>query len=248
MHGDEGVARKRRPHRRRRVILIALASVLTLSLIGGGVTLYVLGADNPALFEGKVSEVESRFADGYPQGEIILTGSSFFERWSSSDEDLAPLDTINVGIGSTKIGDQAAYVDRLVTPFHPRAVVVYAGSNDISGLPFFTKQGDDVAARVISYLDDLHQTLPEARLYYVAITEAPIRVGVRAQIQLANGLLAEYAKSTDFLTFIDTSPELLTPEGEIDATLFGSDNLHFNTLGYEKFSQAIRPILIEDLR
>ena len=100
--------------------------------------------------------------------------------------------------------------------------------------------------RVASW-EDLHARLPEARLYYVAITEAPVRAGVRDQIQAANDLIAEYADSTDFVTFIDTAPSLLTPDGEIDSTLFGSDALHFNSLGYEKFAAAIRQVLIRDL-
>lgn len=80
------------------------------------------GADIPTLYAARVSAVERRFAQGPPQGQVLLTGSSFIERWESSSTDLAPLETVNVGIGGTKIGDQAAYMDRLVTPFRPRAV------------------------------------------------------------------------------------------------------------------------------
>ncbi|WP_085510744.1 hypothetical protein [Plantibacter flavus] len=56
-------------------------------------------------------------------------------------------------------------VDRLVIPFNPRAVVVYAGSNDISRLPFFSKGGEDVVDQVITYAEDLHMELPDAQLF-----------------------------------------------------------------------------------
>ncbi|MBP2376844.1 lysophospholipase L1-like esterase [Microbacterium phyllosphaerae] len=216
-------------------------------VIGGiGVNVY-LGADIPALWAGKVEDVEDRFPDGRPQNGVLLTGSSYIEQWSTSEEDLAPLDTVNIGIGGTKIGDHAAYVDRLVVPFHPRAIVVYAGSNDISGLPFFSKSGEDVSERVAQYLETLHQKLPDAKIFYVAVTEAPIRAGVRDDIQKANSLISEFARTTDYVTFIDTAPVLLAEDGDIDESLFGPDNLHFNDKGYEKFSSAIRPVLIDSL-
>lgn len=206
------------------------------------------GADAPALFESRVGDVEKRFADDVPQGQVLLTGSSYFENWETSGQDLAPLDTINVGIGGTKIGDQVAYFDRLVMPFNPRAVVVYAGSNDINGIPFFSKSGTDVADRVRDYLEHMHDALPDAKLFYVAITEAPIREGVRDEIQTANRLISEFAASTDYLTFIDTAPALLTADGEIDSSLFGPDTLHFNTAGYQKFASAVQPALIAILQ
>lgn len=59
----------------------------------------------------------------------------------------------------------------------------------------------------------------------MAITEAPIRKGVRGEIQKANRMLSDWADDTGEITFIDTAPTLLTPSGEIDGSLFGSDRL-----------------------
>ncbi len=236
-----------RRHRIIRNTLLSVGSVIAGVLVIGIGFLVYSGADAPWTFESRVAGVEGRFADGYPQGEVLLTGSSYFEYWETSEDDLAPLESINVGIGGTKIGDQAAFVERLVVPFDPRAVVVYAGSNDINGIPFFSKSGADVASRVQAYLEDLHERLPSAKLFYVAITEAPIRAGVRDEIQTANQSIADYADSTDYVTFIETAPALLTPDGAIDGSLFRDDNLHFNETGYEKFVAAIRPVLLDGL-
>lgn len=239
-------APRKRRRRALRIAIISISSVALVSVLGAlGAGIY-FGADIPAAYAGKVEDVEERFPNP-TQGEVVLTGSSFFELWTTSESDLEPLQTINVGIGGTKIGDQAAYMDRLVVPFNPRAVVVYAGSNDISGIPIFSKNGADVAQRVQDYLEDMHRVLPEAKLFYVAITEAPVRAGVRSEIQEANELIAQFASNTDFVTFIDTAPGLLTDAGEIDDSLFGPDRLHFNDSGYERFSSLIRPVLIDEL-
>lgn len=228
-------------------LMIAGASVAGAAVLAAVGAAAAFAADVPFLYRSRVAAVEKRFHDKRPQGAVLLTGSSFIERWATSEHDLAPLDTINVGIGGTKIGDQAAYVDRLVLVFRPRAVVIYAGSNDINGAPIFSKKAADVAPRVQRYLEYLHGALPSAPLFYIAITEAPQRERVRGEIQEANRLIAEFAASTDYVTFIDTAPTLLTETGEIDRSLFGDDTLHFNEAGYARFASAVRPVLLEAL-
>lgn len=112
----------------------------------------MFGPDRPGIFEGKVDDLEQRVMNPAPQDVVLLTGSSYFELWKTSDRDLAGLNTVDVGIGGTRIGDQIHYFDRLVRPFNPSAVVVYAGSNDISGLPFFSRTADEVVPRVKEYV------------------------------------------------------------------------------------------------
>lgn len=201
----------------------------------------------PRIHAKRVSALEDKFGHVYPEGVVLLAGSSLIERWTTSAEDLAPLQTVNVGIGGTKIGDQREYLDRLVTPFKPRALVLYAGSNDINGIPFLSKRALDVVARIKDYIHEVMFRFPGLPVFYVAITEAPIRSGVRDQIQEANRLLREWADASGDIVFIDTSPALLTASGDIDSSLFGNDRLHFNQSGYTVFAETIREALFASL-
>ena len=184
--------------------------------------------------------IEQRFATGFPRGQVLLTGSSYMEYWHTSEEDLAPLKTTNIGIGGTKAGDHIAYIDRMVVPFAPSALVVYIGSNDISGLPFFSKSAQETVALVERYLDDVRARLPETRIYYIAITETPSRQRVRTELQNANRALADLARTRGDFTFIDTAPTLLRADGSINETLFTDDRLHLNDEGYRLFATAVR--------
>ena len=65
-----------------------------------------------------------------PSGAIVLTGSSSFARWRTMEEDLAPLTVVPRGFGGSTMADVLHYVDRLVMPYKPRAVVIYEGDND----------------------------------------------------------------------------------------------------------------------
>lgn len=137
--------------------------------------------------------------------------------------------------------------DRLVFPFNPRALVVYAGSNDISGIPFFSRRAEQVVSKVKEYVSLVHVRCPGLPIFYVAITEAPLREKVRDEIQKANRLLSEWAEETGEITFIDTAPALLTPDGDIDDSVFSDDRLHLNNQGYERFAAAISAVLLPAL-
>ena len=64
---------------------------------------------------------------------IVFTGSSSITFWETLEQDMAPLPVINRGLGGSKIHQVIHYADRIVIPYHPRAVVLFAGTNDIAG-------------------------------------------------------------------------------------------------------------------
>lgn len=238
---------RRRTRRGVRVTLL-VAGVLVVALAAGSVgALAYFRSDRPQAYEERVRAFERDLMPPASRGIVLLAGSSYFDNWETSDTDLSPLETVNVGIGGTKIGEQIAFIDRLVVPFAPRALVLYAGSNDINGLPLMSGDPESVVDRVKEYVRIAHDRLPEMTVYYVAITEAPVREKVRDDIRLANSLLEEWAQKSGEIIFIDTAPALLTPEGEIDESIFLDDRLHLNPEGYEKFSAVIRERLLADL-
>ena len=69
-----------------------------------------------------------------PKGEILFIGSSTIRLWDLKTS-FPDLKTINRGFGGSEMQDSTRYVDRIVVPYGPRIVVVYAGDNDIMGTP-----------------------------------------------------------------------------------------------------------------
>ena len=66
-----------------------------------------------------------------PHCALLFVGSSSIRLWSSLAEDMAPLPVINRGFGGSTISQSNLYLDRIVAPYHPRAIVFYAGENDL---------------------------------------------------------------------------------------------------------------------
>src|SRR3974377_2369893 len=60
-------------------------------------------------------------------GGIVFTGSSSFTFWLTMEQDMAPLPVINRGFGGALIDDVIRYIDRIVVPYKPKAVVLFAG-------------------------------------------------------------------------------------------------------------------------
>lgn len=183
---------------------------------------------------------------GYDQGEILLIGSSYMEYWTTSEADLGPLHTINVGVAGTRVHNWKENIDNLVTPFHPKAILFYMGSNDIDGTSY-SKSGDEVAQELEEFFDMVHDRLPDIPIYYMSITPVPSRMSVWEDTKRCNELMNQLADERDYMTFIDVTDLVLDENGVPKPELFRSDNTHFNADGYALWASAIRPVMLNDL-
>ena len=64
--------------------------------------------------------------------------------------------------------DVLHYLERVVLPYRPRAVVLFAGTNDISGpKPASARQ---VYEGYLAFVQRVQESLPESLIYFVGIT------------------------------------------------------------------------------
>jgi hypothetical protein len=64
--------------------------------------------------------------------QVLFVGSSSIVKWRDTvAADMAPMPVINRGFGGSQIEDVNRWFDQVVTPCRPRAIVFYAGENDI---------------------------------------------------------------------------------------------------------------------
>src|SRR5258707_13179097 len=66
-----------------------------------------------------------------PQNEIVLVGSSSIRMWKST-EAFPDLKVINRGFGGSQMADSVRDAERIILPYKPPIVVVFAGGNDIN--------------------------------------------------------------------------------------------------------------------
>lgn len=198
---------------------------------------------DPKRFEKDIAAFEA--ADKLkppPEGAIVAIGSSSMRGWHKSiHEDLAPLTVIARGFGGSCMNDALYYTDRMVLAYKPRAVVLYEGDNDIAGgygvEPFVNA--------VQSFSEKIHATLPETRIYVLAVKPSPSRWKHWPEVQRANELLREYCATDKRLKFIDVATPMLKDDGTPKDGIYLNDNLHMKPEGYAIWTASVRPILLK---
>jgi lysophospholipase L1-like esterase len=174
-----------------------------------------------------------------PRQAILFIGSSSIRRWTNVARAFPGHQVINRGFGGSHLSDSVAFVDRIVTPYKPRLVLLYAGDNDIaSGVSPEQVLGDFKAfdARI-------HAALPNTRIAYLAIKPCPAREKYLDRVKATNRLIREYTATNDRLLFVDLFTPMLTKEGRPRADVYLEDGLHPNAQGYELWASILRPIL-----
>ena len=185
-------------------------------------------------------EAEDRLRPPAP-GVIVFTGSSSITFWKTLAQDMAPLPVLNRGFGGSKIRQVAHYADRVVIPYHPRAVVLFAGTNDIAGSK--PKTAQQVFDGHREFVKTVHAALPQTPIYYISITPTPSRWNLWPIVREANRLIQAHTETDPRLHFIDMTPAVLGPDGMPDRSLFRIDRLHPNAKGYARWTGTIKPIL-----
>jgi lysophospholipase L1-like esterase len=89
----------------------------------------------------------------------------------------------------------------------------------------------------------VHARQPATRIVLIGIKPSRARWSLWPEAQKANGLLADFCKSDNRLSFTDLGPPLLGPDGRPAADLFLKDQLHLNDRGYAAWSKALAPVL-----
>ncbi|MDR0696017.1 MAG: hypothetical protein LBF68_00535 [Christensenellaceae bacterium] len=227
--------------RRKKKILIIITSILIVLIIAGLFTyLFTLGVPGKNLRANQ--KIEYWNETGFEKNEVLLCGSSFIEYWETSDADLKPLTTYNVGIAATVISDWDRWIDKLIVPFAPKTILLYVGSNDIHG-GLGSKKGTVAGEEVINLLNKIHEKLTDTNIHYISIAPTIAREKVWSESNTCNEIVKNFCEPSDFASFIDCTASLLNEDQSLKKDIYVKDNLHFNEKGYSIWTTEIRKAL-----
>jgi lysophospholipase L1-like esterase len=176
-----------------------------------------------------------------PKGAILFIGSSSIRLWKTLAEDLPEHKVINRGFGGSQIADSVYFVDRMVLPYQPKRIVMYAGGNDING----GKTPEQVASDFKAFVARVHAKLPETKIAYISIAPNPARWAQVERVKGANGLIREFTTADKRLQFIDVFPHMLGKDGMPLPDIFVDDRLHMNEKGYAIWKKVVGAALKE---
>lgn len=201
------------------------------------------GYPKPERFEKHIKKFEEQDQKKpQPEGAIVCVGSSSMRGWHwSIKKDLAPLTLIPRGFGGSNMNDVLFFMDRIVTNYKPRAILLYEGDNDMAA----KNTPEEFLAKFNEFVTKVHKVLPETRIYVLAVKPSISRWKIWPQMKKSNELLKAACDKNDLLTFIDIATPMLGEDGKPKPEIFKKDNLHMNRAGYDIWTNAVKPVLHE---
>lgn len=175
-------------------------------------------------------------------GGVVFVGSSSIVKWTTLAADFPDHAVVNRGFGGSELADSVYYADRIVLPYRPRTVVVYAGENDIAD----GKTPERVRADFVAFERLVHGALPHTRIIYIGLKPSPSRWQFRAAMERTNQLVRAACAAAPRCTFVDVWSRMLDAHGQPRRDLFQPDMLHMNPAGYAIWRGLVSPLLPPD--
>jgi len=214
-------------------------NILCAFLVLSGV-ITELNASSTNKWENEIRAFEqSDSTNKPPQNGILFIGSSSIRLWKTLKEDFPGLPVINRGFGGSHISDSIHFAERIVFPYKPRMIIMYAGANDIND----GKSPKQVCNDFKAFVEKVHSQLPSAKIGFISISPNPARWGQIQKVREANQLIKEYTQTDKLLFYIDTFSHMLGEDGLPRPEIFVEDKLHMNSQGYEIWKRVISPYL-----
>ena len=176
-------------------------------------------------------------AHGIKPCRTVFVGSSSIRLWRDLDQDMAGHAVVRRGFGGAHLDHVSLYFEVLVTRHRPRAIVLYAGENDISA----GRRPEHVLASLNRLLLIKRRALGTAPVYYIAIKPSPSRWHEFARQSRANALISQFAAANKDVVFVDVASAML--QGGKPKHIFLPDGLHMNREGYNIWTEAVRRAL-----
>jgi lysophospholipase L1-like esterase len=176
------------------------------------------------------------------RGGIVFTGASSIRRWDTLVEEMKPLEVMNRGFGGSQYSDLNQYAKRIVIAYHPRAVVVYEGDNDLAAGS--RKTPEMVANDAQEFIKIVHNELPETWIYVVSIKPSYLRWNEWPKMKVANKLIQDFVQTQDRVQYIDVATPMFQGQDKPPRDLFVEDGLHPTSKCYALWTSIIKPALL----
>jgi lysophospholipase L1-like esterase len=175
-----------------------------------------------------------------PRDAVVFVGGSSIRLWTTLAKDFPGVPTINRGFGGSAIADSTFYADRIVVPYHPKLIIMYAGDNDIAEGRTSQQVVDDFKA----FVARVRRDLPSVAIAYLSIKPSVARAALWPRMLAANQEIARWASAQQGVIFVDVATKMLDANGRPRPDLLREDGLHMRPAGYAIWIDALKPVLL----
>ena len=181
-----------------------------------------------AALEAKAEKAE------FAKGGYLFVGSSSIRMWDLT-KSFPKLATINHGFGGSELSDSIQFAERIVIPFEPKVVFLYAGDNDVSN----GKSAEVVSKDFQTFAAKIHEALPKTQIVFLPIKPSVSRWKLWPEMAKANLEILDLTKKAEHLHYLDTVTPMMGADGKPMPDLFKDDGLHMNKKGYALWNKVV---------
>lgn len=188
-------------------------------------------------FEKEIAAYEQQDSQEFPlKGGIVFTGSSSIRMWKDLQDRFEGYNIIPRGFGGCQLSDVTYYANRILIPYRPSKIFVYAGDNDLAA----GQTPDEVYEEFLEFYQLMTDSLPETKVYYIAAKPSPRRQKLLPAYVKFNDRVAKFIKKHPCnWEFVDVFNAMLDEDGVPIRSLFLDDRLHMNSKGYDIWEKLI---------
>ena len=174
-----------------------------------------------------------------PKDAVLFVGSSSVRLWKNLRTSFPQINVINRGFGGSRLEDVNFYFERIVVPYNPKTIVLYAGENDVNdGIA-----PEKVLADFQQFTKMVRVKFPKAKLLYISLKPSPSRWKLADNFRKTNELVKTEIAKDKLAKFVDVWTAMLNEKGEPKAEIFVEDKLHMNEKGYAIWREVLAKYL-----
>ena len=187
-------------------------------------------------YEDEVKRLEKdRLTLSY-EPETLFYGSSSVRLWDSLYQDFAPVKPMNLGFGGSTLAACVWFFDRIMMPYNPKRLIVYAGDNDLGD----GRHPEEIFIFFQQLMVKARERFGDIPCYYVSLKPSPARWQIADSFKYANNLIeSEIVKQQNNWRFINIFKAMLDNAGVPQKEFYVSDALHLSPQGYALWKQVI---------
>lgn len=184
--------------------------------------------------------VEADRAEPPTHCRVLFVGSSSIVKWKETlASDMAPIPVLNRGFGGSQIEYVNRWFDEIVAPYHPRAIVFYAGENDLDAGKSVERVVADFQEFMVRKTHSLGSNTP---VYFLSIKPSKLRFAELAIQRNVNAAIRNLAAKRKDLYYVDVATPMLEKGKPKD--IYESDGLHMSREGYIIWTSVVRRALL----
>lgn len=168
--------------------------------------------------------------------KVVFYGSSSIRLWTTLASDFPEIGMLNLGFGGSTLAACAWFFERLIVPLAPKAVIFYAGDNDLGD----GRHPEEVYLFFCAFAEKMNRLLPGVPLTFLSIKVSPARWNIAKDIQTTNKLIRTELDKMSNWRYVDMTTPLLAADGKPRREFFENDGLHLNPNGYRVWQQALQ--------